>query len=160
MTRVLFVCLGNICRSPSAEAVVRERAVARGLTLAVDSAGTGDWHAGNPPYGPMIAAAARRGYDLSRLRARQVRAADFADFDLIVAMDRQNRADLEALRPAGNATPVRLLLDHLPGPGPRDVPDPYYTRDFDAALDLIEAAAEALLDQLAQKASAVSPKTV
>ena len=159
MTRVLFVCLGNICRSPSAEAVVRDLAKARGVRLSVDSAGTGDWHVGKAPYGPMIAAAARRGYDLSGLKARQVRAADFAAFHLIVAMDRQNRADLEALRPAGNATPVRLMLDHLPDPGPQDVPDPYYTRDFDAALDLIEAAAEGLLGQLEQNASAVSPKT-
>jgi protein-tyrosine phosphatase len=107
----------------------------------------------------MIDAAARRGYDLTGLRARQVRAADFGAFDLIVAMDCRNRADLEALRPAGNTTPVRLMLDHLAGSGPRDVPDPYYTRDFDAALDLIEAAAEGLLGQLEQNASAVSPKT-
>ena len=123
--RVLFVCLGNICRSPAAEGVVR--AMAPHLTL--DSAGTGGWHVGDPPYGPMQEAAGQRGYDLSPLRARQFAAADFDAFDLIVAMDRQNRADIERLRPRGNDTPVRLMAA-------QDVPDPYYTRDFDGCLAL------------------------
>ena len=82
-TRVLFVCLGNICRSPAAEAVFRDSAAASGLEVATDSAGTSNWHIGDPPYGPMIQAAAARGYDLSMLRARQFRRSDFADFDLI-----------------------------------------------------------------------------
>ena len=102
MTRVLFVCLGNICRSPAAEGVMRALADRAGADLTLDSAGTSDWHIGDAPYGPMQAAAERRGYDLAPLRARQAVAADFDRFDLIVAMDAKNRADLEALRPAGN----------------------------------------------------------
>ena len=127
--RVLFVCLGNICRSPAAEGVMR--APAPDLTL--DSAGTGGWHVGDAPYGPMQTAARARGIDLSYLRARQFSAGDFDRFDLIVAMDRQNLRDIEQLRPAGQGTPARLL-------DKSDVPDPYYTRDFDGCLDLIEAA--------------------
>jgi protein-tyrosine phosphatase len=132
--RIVFVCLGNICRSPAAEGVMR--GLAPDLTL--DSAGTGGWHVGDAPYGPMQEAANRRGIDLSRLRARQFTSTDFDRFDLIIAMDRQNHADIERLRPAGNVTPVQLMAD-------QDVPDPYYTRDFDAALDIIEAAATRLL---------------
>lgn len=104
----------------------------------VDSAGTGGWHVGDPPYGPMQAAARARGLDLSTQRARQFSAADFANFDLILGMDAQNVADIERLRPNGSETPVRLFAD-------RDVPDPYYTRDFDGALDLIAQAAVALV---------------
>lgn len=148
-TRILFVCLGNICRSPSAEAVTRARAP--GLSL--DSAGTGGWHAGEPPYGPMQQAARARGYDMSALRARQFRRADFDDFDLILAMDGQNLSDIEDLRPAGNATPVRLFTDYLPDnsvfAGATEVPDPYYTRDFDGALRLIENCADGLLADIA-----------
>ena len=132
--RVLFVCLGNICRSPAAEGVMR--ALAPDWEL--DSAGTGGWHVGDPPYGPMQAAAKARGIDLSDLRARQFEVADFSRFDLIVAMDQKNRADIERLRPSGNETPVILMAK-------TDVPDPYYTRDFDGALDMIEAAARSLL---------------
>jgi protein-tyrosine phosphatase len=137
--RVVFVCLGNICRSPAAEGVMRQ--LAPDLTL--DSAGTGGWHVGDAPYGPMQDAAAARGIDLSGLRARQFTAADFERFDLIVAMDRQNRADIEALRPAGNGPPVRLMAD-------QDVPAPYYTRDFDGALDIIETAARRLLADISR----------
>lgn len=139
--RILFVCLGNICRSPAAEGVVR--AMAPGAAL--DSCGTGGWHVGEAPYGPMQVAAQARGYDLSGLRARQFRVADFDLFDLILCMDAQNLADVEAQRPAGNATPVRLFTDYAPERGADKVPDPYYTRDFDGALDLIEACARGLL---------------
>ncbi|QFU09428.1 Low molecular weight protein-tyrosine-phosphatase YfkJ [Rhodobacteraceae bacterium THAF1] len=145
--RILVVCLGNICRSPSAEAVLRAKAESRGLDWQIDSAGTGDWHIGNPPYGPMIAAAREAGYDLSDLRARQVGPDDFARFDLILVTDRQNQRDVEALRPTGNKTPVRLLAPFA-GDAGQDVPDPYHTRDFDGALRLIERAADGLLDQL------------
>ena len=146
--RILFVCLGNICRSPSAEAVVRALAAERGLDLQLDSAGTGDWHAGEPPYGPMQRAARARGYDLSALRARQVTAEDFRRFDLILAMDRANLSDLRALRPGDATAALRLFTEAAPGAGGADVPDPYFTRDFDGALDLIETAARGLLDQL------------
>ena len=142
MTRVLCVCLGNICRSPTAEGVLRQMAKARGLKIKVDSAGTAGWHIGDPPYGPAIRVAAARGYDLSDQRARQVSVADFDGFDLILAMDASNLSALERLRPRGNQTPVAMLAAGA------DVPDPYYTRDFDGALDLIEAAAAEWLDQL------------
>ncbi|MDX2485086.1 MAG: low molecular weight protein-tyrosine-phosphatase [Pseudodonghicola sp.] len=140
-TRILFVCLGNICRSPAAEGI----ALSLMPRLEFDSAGTSDWHLGEPPYGPMQTAAARRGIDLSGLRARQVSPEDFHRFDLILAMDSDNRDRTETLRPAGSDTPVRLFTDYAPEiageSGPDRVPDPYYTRDFDGALDLIEAAA-------------------
>ena len=132
--RVLFVCLGNICRSPAAEGVMRKLAP----DWVIDSAGTGGWHVGDPPYGPMRAAALRRGIDLGSLRARQFNVDDFDRFDLIVAMDHKNLSDIERLRPAGTTTKVQMMAR-------QDVPDPYYTRDFDGALDMIEAAAVSLL---------------
>lgn len=147
-TRILFVCLGNICRSPTAEGVFTALAAKAGATVEVDSAGTGDWHVGDPPDARAQAEAAGRGYDLSVLRARQAVAADFARFDLILAMDRANLAALERMRPAGSATPVRLFLDYADGP--RDeVPDPYYEGGFDLVLDLIEDASTGLLARLA-----------
>lgn len=142
--RILFVCLGNICRSPTAEAVLRSMAP----DLVIDSAGTGAWHLGDPPHGPAVRAAARRGHDLSGLRARQVTAADFHRFDMIVAMDSDNLRAVEALRPAGCDTPVLRLLDMVPGAGQSDVPDPYYTGDFDGALDLITSGCCAFLRRL------------
>ncbi len=132
--RILFVCLGNICRSPAAEGVFRARAP----QFESDSAGTSGWHIGDPPYGPMQKAARARGLNISDLRARQFTAADFDRFDLIIGMDANNISDIEALRPYGNETPVRLLTDFAPQAGADHVPDPYYTRDFDGALDLIE----------------------
>jgi len=144
--RILFTCLGNICRSPAAEAVFASLAQADGVTVVTDSAGTSDWHVGDPPYAPMQAAAKARGYDLSQLRARQFVAADFERFDLLIAMDAKNQRDMENLRPAGNSTPLQLLLEHAPATGVTEVPDPYYTRDFGQALDLIEIAARNLLE--------------
>ncbi|WP_120633378.1 low molecular weight protein-tyrosine-phosphatase [Ruegeria sp. EL01] len=138
--RILFVCLGNICRSPAAEGVFRNRAPHH----TTDSAGTMGWHAGNAPYGPMQKAASVRGIDLSDLRARLFTAQDFDEFDLIIGMDANNIADIEDLRPSGNTTPVHLLTEFAPQTGADHVPDPYYTRDFDGALDLIEAAVTGL----------------
>ncbi len=129
--RVLTVCLGNICRSPAAEAALRARAP----DWQVDSAGTSGWHISEPPYPPMQRAARARGLDLSGQRARRFGPGDFGRFDLILAMDRDVLADVEALRPAGAAAEVALFA------APDDVPDPYYTRDFEGCLDLIEAAA-------------------
>lgn len=137
--KVLFVCLGNICRSPSAEGVFREIS-----GVETDSAGTAGWHVGKPPYGPMLETASRRGYDFSDLRARQFVAADFDRFDLIIGMDASNLEDIERLRPNGNDTPVRCFTDYAPEAGMIEVPDPYYTRDFDGALDLIEQCATGL----------------
>ena len=148
MTRILFVCLGNICRSPAAEGVLRNMADKAGIALTIDSAGTGDWHIGNPPYAPMQEAAQARGLDLSDLRARQFGSTDFAAFDLIIAMDPQNLADIEAQRPDGAQTPVRLMTSYGPDKALETVPDPYFTRDFEGALDLIELCAEGLVQNL------------
>jgi len=137
--RVICVCLGNICRSPAAEAVLQAMAP----TWQVASAGTGGWHVGDPPYGPMQDAARAKGYDLSAQRAAQFSPADFHKYDLILAMDAQNAADIEDLRPEGDPTPVQLFAES-------DVPDPYYTRDFDGALAIIETAAKRLIDTSAQ----------
>ena len=153
--RLLFVCLGNICRSPTAEAVTRALAADRGLAMTLDSAGTGNWHIGHPPDPRMQAAAKRAGYDLSSLRARQVTPADFTRFDVVFAMDRQNLADLEALRPPQNGAQaladLRLFRSHDPEGGTgrhADVPDPYLEGGFDQVLRLIERTSGALLDAL------------
>ena len=143
--RIVFVCLGNICRSPTAEAVLR----AKRPDLTCDSAGTGSWHVGDPPYGPMQTTAQNAGYDLSDLRARQFTADDFARFDLIIAMDPQNRSDIEDLRPFGSATPVRLMSEFGPPLANDTVPDPYFTRDFAIALAVIETAIDAMILDLA-----------
>jgi protein-tyrosine phosphatase len=132
--RILCVCLGNICRSPSAEGVLRTHLPG----AEIDSAGTGDWHVGKPPYGPAQEAARARGYDMSAMRARQVTRADFNRFDLILAMDAENHADLARMAPKGARADLAMYLEPLGG---GDVPDPYYTRDFEGALDLIEEAA-------------------
>ncbi|MEM1430845.1 MAG: low molecular weight protein-tyrosine-phosphatase [Pseudomonadota bacterium] len=150
--RILFVCLGNICRSPTADGVLRAMAKARGLSVEVDSAGTGDWHVGRPPDPRMQAAAAAAGYDLSALRARVFSTADFEAFDVIYAMDRQNLAAIEARRPAGTATPVRLFRSLDPeqgrGDGGADVPDPYFEGGFDSVVRLVERTCARLLDDL------------
>ncbi|WP_133489233.1 low molecular weight protein-tyrosine-phosphatase [Aliiroseovarius marinus] len=147
-TRVLFVCLGNICRSPSAEGVFRALASEAGLKVETDSAGTMDWHVGSPPYGPMQSAAKTRGFDLSDLRARQFTARDFDAFDLIIGMDDSNLENIERLRPAGSQTPVQIFTDFAPETGMDHVPDPYYTRDFDQTLDLVQAASLGLIARL------------
>jgi protein-tyrosine phosphatase len=144
--RILFVCMGNICRSPTAEGVMRHLLAERGLDheIEVQSAGTGGWHAGSPPDARSARAAAARGITLEGA-ARQVTRADFEEFDLLVAMDRDNLADLRAIAPPGTEHKVRLLL----GDG-RDVPDPYYggPHGFEHVLDLVEGACEQLLDEL------------
>ena len=150
MPSILFVCLGNICRSPTAEAVFTKRAEAAGLQgLHIDGAGTGAWHAGNPPDRRATKHAAKRGYDLTPLRARQVRESDFEDFDLIVAMDKSNLADLNAMAPAGSKAQIKLFLDYAPV-GKTEVPDPYYGGDdgFEEVLDLVEAASDGLIKAL------------
>jgi len=150
--RVLFVCLGNICRSPTAEAVFRElvRREAPGLAVEVDSAGTHAYHAGSPPDERAIAAAARRGFDLTPLRARVVTLADFASFDLVLAMDEQNYRQLRGMAPEPHRERVRLFLDFAPHLQRRDVPDPYYggATGFEEVLDLVEEAARGLLATL------------
>jgi len=151
--RLLFVCLGNICRSPTAEAVTRALAEARGLPLVIDSAGTGNWHLGAPPDSRMQHAAREAGYDLAHLRARQVTRQDFERFDVIYAMDRQNLRDLEALRPRGGAAELRLFRSHDPEGG-ADVPDPYLEGGFDGVVALVERTAARLLDDLPRDGAA------
>jgi protein-tyrosine phosphatase len=153
-TTVLFVCMGNICRSPTAEVVFRTTSARAGLAprLEIDSAGTGEWHVGNPPDYRAIAHAARRGYDLTPLRARQVSVADFDRFQWILAMDRLNLAHLEGLRPERFAGHLGLFLDLAPALGAREVPDPYDEgpEAFEHMLDLVEAASRAFAAQLAE----------
>lgn len=148
---ILMVCLGNICRSPTAHGIMEHLVAEAGLTdyLTIDSAGTGDWHIGRQPDSRTLEAALRRGYDLSNQRARQVQVEDFERFDYVVAMDKQNRKDLLDLAPAGSAEKVRLLLDYA-GRADQDVPDPYYgeAEGFEEVLDLVEHACASLLQKL------------
>jgi protein-tyrosine phosphatase len=150
--RILFVCLGNICRSPTAEAVMRALAAreAPDLDLEVDSAGTAGYHVGEPPDPRTRQAAARRGYDLSALRARIVEPGDFEYFDLILAMDRENLAVLRRRAPAGARERVRLFLEFSAHGEQEDLPDPYYggPNGFEEVLDLVEEAARGLLTHL------------
>lgn len=152
MASVLFVCLGNICRSPTAEAVFRERAGRAGLgdRILVDSAGTGNWHVGHPPDRRAIAHAARRGYDLAPLRARQVTREDFRRFGWILAMDEDNLRDLAALRPDTFDGHLGLMLEVAPSLRVREVPDPYYGGGdgFERVLDLLEEASERLIERV------------
>lgn len=147
--RVLFVCLGNICRSPAAEGVLRAKANERGLALTIDSAGTGGWHAGDPPDRRMIAAAAKRGIDISNQRARQVAFSDFYEFDYLLAMDLSNHSNLLDMAPPNRECDIRLFLDFAAG-DTRETPDPYYggADGFERVLDLIELGAEGFLDHL------------
>lgn len=144
--RILFVCMGNICRSPSAEAVFRQMAGDR--PIEVDSAGTDDWHVGDQPSKLAIEEGNRRGYDLTTLRARQFAREDFQKFDLIIAMDEENLSAIEEQRPLGDETPVKLFMDFVPEPPTRKVPDPYYSGDYAGAMDLIEMASHHLLRRL------------
>ena len=156
--RILFVCLGNICRSPTAEAVLRTLAAreAPELNLEVDSAGTAGYHVGEAPDPRTRQAAARRGYDLASLRARIVEPVDFESFDLILAMDRENLSVLRRRAPAAAHERLRLFLEFAPHASAEDVPDPYYggPNGFEEVLDLVEAATRGLLVHLRQRARA------
>jgi protein-tyrosine phosphatase len=148
VTRILFVCLGNICRSPTAEGVMRRLVRERGLEdeIEIDSAGTGGWHVGSPPDARATEAARRRGTELAGSARRFDPQRDFERFDLILAMDAENKHDLLALAPDEEARQkVRMFR-----PGDLDVPDPYYGGDdgFEEVLDLVEEAASELLDEL------------
>jgi protein-tyrosine phosphatase len=146
---VLFVCLGNICRSPLAEGALRAEAQRLNLDLVVDSAGTGNWHAGEPPDARAIAVAARHGVDISGLRARQVRRADFRRFTHLIALDHDNLADLRRLAPPDATAGLSLLLDHVPGREGQAVADPWFgdAAGFDATWADVTAGARVLAER-------------
>lgn len=155
MVKVLLVCMGNICRSPTAEGVLRSHAERTGLSdhMEIDSAGTHGYHVGAPPDPRSQKAAARRGYDLSKLRARRVAKGDFQHYDFILAMDRDNLALLEEACPQEERHRLGLFLDYARNFGESEVPDPYYggPDGFERVLDLIEDAAAGLIETLRQR---------
>ena len=150
--QILFVCMGNICRSPSAEAVLRHKAKALGLSLTIDSAGTVGAHAKEKPDHRSIKAGTARGYSFDGIKARKVTVADFTDFDLILAMDEQNLSELKQMAPARLAHKVYLLLDFATELEEMQVPDPYYggAKGFDYVLDLVEAGSDAVLQKISE----------
>jgi protein-tyrosine phosphatase len=150
--KVLFVCMGNICRSPTAEGVFRSIVERQGLEkfLVIDSAGTTGFHAGEAPDKRAQAAAKRRGYDLSSIRARSVHPSDFNSFDYILAMDKENLKNLKAVMPSNSRAKVQLFLNYAEHTHIREVPDPYYggADGFESVLDLIEDASHGLLKEI------------
>jgi protein-tyrosine phosphatase len=155
VTRVLFVCTGNICRSPTAEGVFRAFVERAGLAdrIEVDSAGTHGYHIGEPPDARAIAHAQRRGYDLSGLRARRVARTDFERFDLVLACDRGHHGLLRRLADKAQHGRIAMFLDYAPELGLEEIPDPYYgdPRDFERVLDIVERASQGLLAALRRK---------
>lgn len=156
---VLMVCTGNICRSPTAEGVFRQYVETAGLArrVLIDSAGTHGYHAGEQPDARAMAAALRRGYDLSQQRARKVAPADFARFDLVLAMDQGNLQNLQQICPPQHAANLKLFLSYGRRFDEREVPDPYYggANGFERVLDLIEDASEGLLSDVRKRLSNV-----
>jgi protein-tyrosine phosphatase len=153
--RVLFVCMGNICRSPSAAGVFRHVLAERApqLDIEIDSAGTHDYHVGEPPDARALAAARRRGIDISQLRARRVEAGDFERFDLILAMDEDNLRELQRRSQPSHHERIRLVMEYAPSAARHAVPDPYYGAEhgFEEVLDLLEEAAEGFIRTLADQ---------
>lgn len=156
MYKLLFVCTGNICRSPTAEGIMRRLVKEQGLEdeISVDSAGTSSYHSGDAPDKRSVICAAEHGVDIRNLRSRPVRAEDFAEFDLILAMDYMNIYDLEYRRPHGDDcyshAQVELILKYAPEYG-REVPDPYYHNGFDRVFEMLETACQNLLAELKNK---------
>jgi len=154
--KILFVCMGNICRSPTVEAVARQLAAreAPHLDLTFDSAGTADYHIGEAPDGRSQRHARARGYEISGLRARRLTAEDFQQFDLLLAMDEGNLAAMRAVAPDSHVARARLFLSWLPDGRPRAVPDPYYggTAEFETVLDLAEDGVRAMFRALSAPA--------
>ena len=154
-TSILFVCMGNICRSPTAEAVFSHFVENAGLSesIRIDSAGTHDYHIGDPPDTRALHAAQQRGYDMSKLRGRQVGESDFSRFDYVLAMDKANLAILRRIAPPGTEMKTKLFLEYARNHVEREVPDPYYggADGFERVLDMIEDAAEGLLQEIRQR---------
>ena len=152
-TSVLFVCLGNICRSPTSEVLFTALAAREGLleSLHIDSCGTSDWHIGSSPDSRATAAAAERGYEIHHLRGRQVDRSDFDRFDYILAMDEDNLSELETLRPGHYSGHLGLFLEFAADTALTNVPDPYYNGEegFVQVLDLVESASAGLLQRIA-----------
>jgi len=155
MVNILFVCMGNICRSPTAEGVFRHKVIDAGLEdqIHIDSAGTIAYHIGNPPDPRAQEAALKRGIDLSTQRARKVTSHDFEEFDFVIAMDSDNYYELEAICPAGHEDRLHMFLKFAQNCRETDVPDPYYGggNGFEVVLDLIEDASEGLLIHLQEQ---------
>lgn len=152
MVKVLFVCMGNICRSPTAQGIFAALLEREGLqnVIEVDSAGTHSYHIGNPPDRRAQASAQRRGIDLSGLRARRVEQRDFEQFDYVLAMDQENYRHLEALCRDDHRRKLRLFMEFAPHLNEPEVPDPYYggASGFERVLDMVEEAAQGLLDHI------------
>lgn len=146
--RILFVCLGNICRSPLAEGVLRRQMQGAGLDLVVDSAATGGWHEGQGPDARAVVAAREHGFDISAIRARRIRSEDFNDFDLILTMDSENLADVLRRAPADCAARIEMLTSFVADLPNKDIPDPYYTGRFDPVIAVIGKSIEGLLTYL------------
>ncbi|MFC0211685.1 low molecular weight protein-tyrosine-phosphatase [Paenibacillus chartarius] len=153
MVQILFVCLGNICRSPMAEAVMRRKVQEAGLAerIKVDSAGTGNWHTGKPPHEGTRGILKRHGVDDSGIRARQVREDDFHEFAYIIAMDDSNVVNLGRFAPKEHRSEVKKLLDFVPKHLGGDVPDPYYTGNFEEVYDMVNEGCERLLAYIREK---------
>jgi low molecular weight protein-tyrosine phosphatase len=161
--RLLFVCLGNICRSPMAEGAFRHVAAEQGVLdrFEIDSAGLGSWHVGQAPDHRAQKAADQRGIDISGQSARQIRSSDFTSFDLLLAMDGSNYGELAQLAPKSERHKIRRFLDFAPHAGTKDVPDPFFgeAEGFDRALDLIDEAARGLLAELLRDKTAPTKKS-
>ena len=151
MVRILFVCLGNICRSPMAEAILVHRVRDLGLAdqIEVDSAGTGDWHIGDPPHEGTLQILKTNGIE-HPMQARQIVASDLDEFDYLIVMDDKNERDVRAVAANGTAGRAHIarLLDYLPEANDKNVPDPYFTGDFDAVYQMVRAACDNLLEEI------------
>ncbi|WP_078408410.1 low molecular weight protein-tyrosine-phosphatase [Priestia abyssalis] len=153
MVKVLFVCLGNICRSPMAEAIFRHLVKEKGLEnqIAIDSAGTGDWHIGNPPHKGTQDILTKNQINFEGIKARQVKESDLTDFDYIIAMDAENIGNLKKMSGFNKAGYVGRLLDFVPDALLNDVPDPYFTGNFDEVYELVTTGCENLLADIIDK---------
>ncbi|GAA0498081.1 protein-tyrosine-phosphatase [Salinibacillus aidingensis] len=150
---VLFVCLGNICRSPMAEAIFRQMVEKEGLSgkVETDSAGIGHWHIGQPPHKGTQELLSEKSVPVEGMKARQIDTSDWDKFEYIVGMDAQNIRDLQALRNTSDQVEVKRLMDYVPHPKERDVPDPYFTGNFDYVFELVEEGCRYLLKDIKKK---------